>query len=254
MVKRGLQTLLVTAALCLFGPQGAKADKPPFEGSIFIEPDIIKKSDTSMYLGLNFQRVVSKNFYDDRAREALPAEFFRFAATYKNSKPVTFDINMEVWDVTIATGIADGYGRILGQLPLVLRTNVKHVVVHETGEGWFANADGLVIIQNGDFALNKRQGVLEELFFHESVHTSLDRKIERMRGWQQAQKSDPAFITDYAEWSPIYEDVAETFLIHYALVMRPERVSRRTLRKINKSIPNRLRFLGTLYPASKLGL
>ncbi len=230
------------------------AEEPPFRGGVFMDADIITPDDPSTLETLNFELLITDDVFDDRYREAVPAEFFRFTATYRNGSNVLFDVNTGFYDKTIATGVAYSYAFVLGQQPAILKRNVKRIVVHEEGDGWSANALGLIIIQHGEYDYYKRRRSLEELMFHETVHTSLDRQVEFDAKWKLAQKNDDRFITDYAMSAPWAEDVAESFLAYFAVTMRSDRLSRRTIRRIEGAIPNRLEYFSQKFPKQRLGL
>ena len=59
-------------------------------------------------------------------------------------------------------------------------------------------------------------GILDETFIHEAVHTSLDPCIYGSEEWNAAVAADNFFISDYARDFPEREDIAESWLVWFA--------------------------------------
>ena len=88
----------------------------------------------------------------------------------------------------------------------------------------------------------KNQGILEETLFHEASHTSLDSLHANKLAWIDAQNKDNNFISEYAKEFPNREDIAESYLLYFALKHKREILSDITIKKIENSIPNRIKY------------
>jgi len=65
-------------------------------------------------------------------------------------------------------------------------------------------------------------GILDETFIHEAVHTSLDPCIYGSEEWNAAVAADNFFISDYARDFPEREDIAESWLVWFATRYRSD--------------------------------
>jgi len=91
-----------------------------------------------------------------------------------------------------------------------------------------------------------RSGILAETLCHEASHTSLDRPHAGDKDWLAAQKKDPEFISGYAKSYPRREDVAETYLMYFAVRYKPERISKKLRNTIQNAVPNRIKYFDSL--------
>ena len=105
--------------------------------------------------------------------------------------------------------------------------------------------DRSITIHTGSGQQTLRRGFLEEVFFHEGAHVSLQNHQDAP-GWRAAQEADGEFISDYARDHPDREDVAESVLPYFALRHRPDRLSDRDRAAIEKTIPSRLTYFDAL--------
>ena len=83
---------------------------------------------------------------------------------------------------------------------------------------------------------------LRKLLVHEAAHTSLDASHAYAVEWVAAQEKDGEFISTYARDNPYREDIAESFLLYFALRYRADRVSKNLKEVVNQTIPNRLAY------------
>ena len=82
------------------------------------------------------------------------------------------------------------------------------------------------------------------------LRTMYDRRVEdwldsyhsKDPDWKNAQLEDCNFISTYAQNNPEREDIAESYLPYFAIRYRPERISKSLKEKIEKTIPNRIRY------------
>lgn len=74
------------------------------------------------------------------------------------------------------------------------------------------------------------------------MHTSLENAIIEDPKWIAAQEADGTFISEYAQSLPETEDIAETFLLWFAVRYRPERLPSGVLETVLNTVPNRLAY------------
>jgi hypothetical protein len=140
----------------------------------------------------------------------------------------------------------------LGKLPTALRRGVQRLVVHKGGGNVTAFSDvGLIVLYSDNATKRIGTHVLEETIFHESVHAAWDKAHAKSAAWQDAQKKDERYITDYAQKNPEGEDLAESALFAYALLHHPNRIPKEEEARIARTIPNRIAFVEKLLPKDK---
>jgi hypothetical protein len=183
--------------------------------------------------------------FDRRVNSWIKNKAFLFDAFYSDGLKIEIQVNSEFGSQRSAQEVAEPYAFEFGRLPKCLRKDVQTSWIHKGNEK-FGGGNNNLLVHVGQAEKYKRQGVLEEILFHEAVHTSLDAYYARHPDWIAAQKSDAHFISKYAQDHPEREDLAETFLLWFAARHRPERLSTEQLQKIETSIPARLRFLDSL--------
>lgn len=215
---------------------------PPFEGTIFLDPDIITSSDPSTFKSLAYAGQATRTMFDRRVDNWITVTPFIFNANYADGLSIEIQINPEFKNVAEAEIQALKYAEVFGKLPTALRSDVKTSWIHK-GTYPFGGGNNNLLIYIGQSLEYENDGILEETLVHEASHSSLDEYHSASSGWINAQKLDPSFISTYARDNPEREDVAETFLLHLALRYRPERISSSLKATILKTIPNRIKYL-----------
>ena len=217
---------------------------PPFNGTIFLDPDIITSSDPTTFTSLTYAGQATRTMFDRRVNDWISVTPFIFNANYADGLSIEIQINPEFKNVTDAEIQALKYATEFGRLPTALRRDVKTSWIH-MGTQPFGGGNNNLLIHIGQTTLYEKDGILEETLVHEAAHTSLDADHSASKGWINAQNSDPSFISTYARDNPEREDVAETFLLYMALRYRSERISSTLKDKILESIPNRIKYFDT---------
>jgi hypothetical protein len=136
---------------------------------------------------------------------------------------------------------------------MAMRHKLSHVIIHSGDETAFAEEQGHFIIlysKNIDRRLATHD--LEETLFHESIHATLEAEHAKNPAWIAAQKQDGGFITDYAAAHPHKEDLSESSLFAYTLIMFPNRMPEEVEDAVHKIMPNRLRYLRLLFASLKI--
>jgi len=143
-----------------------------------------------------------------------------------------------------------GSAAAVGKLPTFMRASLDHVVIHRGDETAFGESEGrFFVLYSANIKTRIRNHDLEETVFHESVHATLDSKYARSKQWLAAQKADGDFITKYAKRLPKKEDLAESALFAWAMIMHPGRLPTNIEARAREIMPNRLAFLQTLFLA-----
>lgn len=218
---------------------------PPFDGTIFLDPDIITSSDPSTFKSLAYAGQAERTMFDRRVDDFITLTPFIFNATYADGLSIEIQINPEFKNVAEAEIQALKYADVFGKLPTALRSDVKTSWIHK-GTYPFGGGNNNLLIYIGQSLEYENDGILEETFVHEAAHSSLDEYHSASKGWINAQKLDPSFISTYARDNPTREDVAETFLLYLALRYRSDRISSSLKATILKTIPNRIKYFDSL--------
>ncbi len=231
-------TLFISVILLSRCGNNAKTT-PPFEGTIFLDPDIITADDPTTFQSLSYTGVAPRKMFDRRVNDWITPEAYLFAATFANGFTVEVQVNPEFSTVDEARAEAEKYATAVGRLPEVLKKDVETFWIHKGTEP-FGGGNNNLLIHTGQGALYEADGILEETFVHEACHTSLDAAHASATGWREAQSSDPAYISAYAQENPDREDIAETFLVYLAYKYRRDRISEELANTILKTVPNRM--------------
>lgn len=214
---------------------------PPFDGTIFLDPDIIVAGDPTTFQSAPYAGQGTRTMFDRRVNDWVTVNAFLFNASFTDGLTAEIQVNPEFGSVEAATVEATKYGRVIGQLPYVLRTDVQTVWIHQ-GVQPFGGGNNNILIHIGQSALYERDGILEETLVHEAAHTSLDATHATAPGWLTAQVADGNFISTYARDFPVREDIAESFLPYLAYRLRPGRISQTLADIFVQTIPNRIRY------------
>ena len=218
--------------------------RPPFGGTIFVSGNIITPEDPTAFKSLTPAGKGQRSMFDRRARRRISVKAHLFIATFDDGQTMEVQVNPE-FDPKEALGQAKKYLPVIGQLPLALRKDVKTVWIHKGNNG-FGGGNRNLLIHTGMGESYIRKGILAETFYHEASHTSLDRYHARNKDWIAAQKKDPEFISGYAKNNPRREDIAESYLLYFALRYKPERIDDKLKETIKKTMPNRIAYFDGL--------
>jgi len=213
---------------------------PPFGGTIFINPEIIRANDKSTKTGLSYKGRASRLMYDRRHgwRTISP---FLFDAYYDNGSTIEFQVNPEFGSKEEGEIQASFYSHAIGQLPNVLRKDLKTVSIHK-GNKPFGGGENNILIHTGMSEYYIKNGILEETLAHEACHTSMDQYHANSIGWLNSQALDDDFISDYARDYPLREDIAESFLPYLAIRYHSDRIPPELESTIKQTMPNRISY------------
>ncbi len=241
----------VLAVALPFGGAGFAAMSPAainlplldIHGTLFMDPDIITPEDPSVFESISYAGRERRMMFDRRVAGWVELEPFLFDAIYSDGFTLEIQVNPEFETEASALVEAERYGWLIGQMPRVLRgPDFQTVWIHRGNELW-GGGNNNILIHTDSAADYEREGIIEEVFLHEGVHTSLDAYHLASSGWLAAQASDGDFISAYAREFPNREDLAETFPMWFALRFREDRISERLANTIRRRIPSRLDYL-----------
>ncbi len=230
--------------IVLFALASSAWAAPPFDGTIFLDPDIINATDPSTYVKVVDKGQGIRMMFDRRTNRFGDYNAYLFEARFRDLPSIEVQVNPE-FSRGKARRLAAKYALVIGKLPRCLRVDVETVWIHDGVEP-FGGGNNNLLIHTGQSAFYERDGILEETFVHEASHTSLDAAHSAALGWKSAQESDPDFISTYARDNPKREDIAETFLLWLAVRYRPERIDKSLRDTIRSTVPARLKYFSGL--------
>ena len=213
---------------------------PPFDGTIFISPDIITEKDPTTFQSILYTGQGTRSMYDRRSGW-VSENAFLFDAKFSDLPDIEIQVNPEFSSVENAQIEAQKYAMVIGRIPKCLRKDVQTVWIHK-GNNPFGGGNNNLLIHTEQGEDYIKSGILEETFVHEAAHTSLDSYHANNEEWLNAQLEDGNFISTYAQEHPFREDIAESFLPYFALKYRSDRISTELAKIISTTIPNRIKY------------
>lgn len=238
-----MKSILITAMLML-APLTAHAE-PPYRGTIWAGFDIIRTDDTSAFDTLMSAGTGSREMFDRRSNSLVTRTAYLFIATFTDGLEIKIQVNPEFGSVEEAEKQALRHLPAVGQLPTLLRRDVETMTIH-AGDNDYGGGNNDLLIHTGRTAQYIRAKNLEETLFHEAVHTSIDGRYADSPEWKAAQAADSDFISSYARDHPDREDMAESMLPAYGVLIHPNRISAMQRDTIRETMPNRLAFFEAL--------
>ena len=225
--------------LLLIGFAGGAYSNPPYSGTVWVDLDIITAADPSAFIQIVSIESGPRIMFDRRADNGngdwVTINPRLFQASYTDGNAIEIQVNPE-FDPSEAAIKAKFYGYAIGQLPKLLRLDVKTVWIHKGDKAFGGGNDNIFIHTDSP---GYHGTALEETLFHEACHTSLDSRLYGA-AWSDAQTLDAEYISTYAKDNPAREDVAESCALYYAVRFKPERLSEIDLNLITKTIKNRM--------------
>jgi hypothetical protein len=230
--------LLILILIFIFQPTHSA---PPYDGTIFLDPDIIIDSDPTAYESMVYVKRETRQTFDRRVNSWVNTDCFVFKASFSDGTTAEYEVNAEFGSIENAQKEAEFYGPPIGQMPKVVRTRMKKVTIHAGDELYGGGGEG-VLIHTGQTAQYLDLGILPETLLHEASHTSLDPVHAAAAGWISAQQKDVEFISTYARDNPTREDVAESFLPIMAALYKQDRISTTMRQTVERTVPNRIEY------------
>ena len=228
--------------------------EPPFGGTMWDLPDLIKSSDYTIYSTSSYQGIETRLFYD----KSIP-DFINYPAhVYKVNFGDNLSIDFEIYtDFTLeeAENIEQKYAPLIGQLGKDLRRNIKSFEFLKGEDVASAQRTDDLNYANITFHTDWLTNIVEtrpdgdkteELLIHESAHLSIDPYVYGQQGWTDAVNLDGNYLSTYAKDNPNSEDVAETFQAYIAVKYYPDRISNSLRDTILSVCLNRFKYFDSL--------
>ena len=89
---------------------------PPFQGSVFVTPDIITSTDPSRLTGVTYTGRGMRWIYDIRVGRSMEVNVYLFEARYSDGT-LEFQVNPEFGSVDAARVEVDAYASPMGRMP-----------------------------------------------------------------------------------------------------------------------------------------
>ena len=227
--------------------------EPPFAGTMWDLPDLIKSSDYTIYSTSSYQGIETRLFYDKSIPDFINYPAHVYKVNFGDNLSIDFEIHTEFTQEE-AGNIEQKYAPLIGQLGKDLRRNIKSfeflkgeevASAQRTDDLNYANitfhTDWLTLVEtrfSGDRT--------EELLIHESAHLSIDPYVYGQQGWADAVNLDGNYLSTYAKDNPNSEDVAETFQAYIAVKYFPDRISNSIRDTILSVCLNRFKYFDSL--------
>lgn len=223
----------------------AKAQVPPYSGTIFMDSNLLTTADASTFQAINYVGQGNRTVFDRRTNSWTTIYAFLYDITFSDGLTSQAVVNPEFGTTSLAYTEAYKYANLIGQLPKCLRVDVNEIWIHK-GNQPFGGGNNSILIHTDKTPEYESYGNLEETLFHEACHTSLDATHANASGWLAAQTADGNFISTYARDNPLREDIAESFLTWFAVRYRQSIISSSDYNTIVSTIPNRLLYFDGL--------
>ena len=215
--------------------------------------EFIRTNDQSVFSCLAFQGTERAEMPDKRRNDLFDSGTFIYAANYKDGTAVGLWAHSDFGSQSAALRAVEPVAQAIGKLPTIMRSRLDHVVIHKGDETAFGEADGhFFALYSDNIRTRIRNHDLEETVFHESVHATLDARHLRSRAWRSAVSADGAFVTEYAARQPNKEDMAESALFAWAMLVHPGRLPQNVEAQAREIMPNRLSFFEDVFLSKPL--
>lgn len=217
-----------------------KNKTPPYDGTVFIDKNMVTDLDPSSFRG----GVGDLVYAGKKCRVLWDHGWKTHPDTHVFKVSFSDGVKTEMWVVPEigrkrAKKMVRETAFHLGQVPQFLRRGMRVVMIAKGEGGFGGNPDGHVNFYDQDFTEFKRNGFMTEVLIHEGGHATLDKTFYGWKKWKLAVQKDGGFVSDYAEDNPNREDVAETVSTWVGTKLKLLNKAQRD--KIKKQIPYRLK-------------
>lgn len=224
---------------------GSLAQAQPYNGTIFIDPDVITDADPGTLVSVTYTGQGMVTVYDYRPPGWVTINAYLFDCVFLDGLSCVAMVNPEFGSVAAAQLEAEKYAEAVGRTPTCQRVDLEALWIH-AGVYSFGGGNNAIVIHTGRGEEYILDGILEEAFVHEGAHVSLDAANAGSPDWLAAQQSDPDFISTYAAGNPTTEDLAESFLPWLMVRHRASRISTADYNTIVNTIPARLAYFDAM--------
>ena len=227
---------------------------PPFNGTMWDLPDLIKPSDYTIYSNSEYAGIQTRLFYDTSIPDFVDYPAHIYTINFGDGLTLDFEIHTDFSEQE-AFSINQKYAPLIGQLGKELRKNIKsfeflkgeyRASAQLTNDLSYANITLHLDWLNNIVETRPDGDRTEELFIHEAAHLSIDPYVYGEQEWIDAVNLDGNYLSKYAKDNPNSEDIAEVFQAYIAVKYFPERISN-TLKDTILSVSlNRFKYFDSL--------
>ena len=228
--------------------------EPPFGGTMWDLPDLIKSSDYTIYSTSSYQGIETRLFYDKSIPDFINYPAHVYKVNFGDDLSIDFEIYTEFTQQE-AGNIEQKYAPLIGQLGKDLRKNIISFEFLKGQEVASAQRTDDLNYANITFHTEWLTSVVEtrsdgdkteELLIHESAHLSIDPYVYGQQEWTDAVNLDGNYLSTYAKDNPNSEDIAETFQAYIAVKYFPDRISNSLRDTILSVCLNRFKYFDSL--------
>jgi hypothetical protein len=216
--------------------------QPPYQGTVFIDPDIIRPGDPSSYKSMSFTGQAQRSAWHSERGATITFNAYTYALQFSDSGSVEIAVEDAVGTEATARAEAERLATPLGQIPALLRKSVTVVTIFSGVGRGTATPGGFISTYAADNVAKIRDGYLEEFLVHEASHVSLDAKYYSDPDYQLARMADNNFVSTYARDNANSEDIAETMVPYIAVRYRADRITAEMESRIRASMNHRIAF------------
>lgn len=214
--------------------------------------DFIRSFDQGSEGVLKYQGTGRREMPDKRNNILNTDGVYTFNVEYEDGSSVGIWVHPDIRSMKLATEFATNIINPIGKLHPIMREKLDHIVVHNGDETAFAESDAqFFVLYSDNIATRITNNDLEETVFHEAVHATLDNQYAQSEAWKTAVTKDNAYITDYAANNPNKEDLAESALFAWAVLIHPGRLPASVEQSVKALIPNRIAFFKKIFLSSE---
>ena len=243
-----LSTVLIAEAPTNTGSSSSSSSssgapgQPPHQGTVFLDPDIIRPGDPSGYMDMTHMGQAQRRAWHSEHSATISFNAYIYVLRFSDSPSVEISVEDSVGSESVARAEAERLAIPLGQIPALLRQSVKVVTVFAGLGRGTASAGGLISTYAEDNVGKIRDGYLEEFLVHEATHTSLDAKYYADPDYQRARAADNNFVSTYARDNANSEDISESIVPYIAVRYRADRITADMENRIRAAMGHRIAF------------
>tara|TARA_B100000795_G_scaffold39701_1_gene26123 strand:- start:73 stop:1287 length:1215 start_codon:yes stop_codon:yes gene_type:complete len=181
---------------------------------------------------------------------------FKFLAEFEDN--ITLEIfieyNKSKENFEESEEIALFYSKIFGRIPHFLKNHVKKIYIFNSGGNWWVNKDAPNSINISKSNCTNKSNIIKgsytlcnENMIHEAMHLfDFNRKLFSESKWLEATELDKDSYCSKYGLIQITEDFADSVLCWIGVRYKSNKIMKEDVVKINKYIPNRLKFFDDL--------
>ena len=159
----------------------------------------------------------SVRFYDRRTVSWRYVDAYCWKVNFTDDLTTEFQVMKSDFTEDKALAEVKFYSDQVARMPTYLRTKLITFSIM-SGNKPYGGGNNNILVHTGQTVSYVNSGILLETLMHEASHTSLDLTLANDAGWNAAQAADNGnFLSIYGRDHPLREDLAETFLVWWAV-------------------------------------